>query len=169
MTTATAARPAVHPTVILMRIRTLHTWLGMLIAPTVLFMAVTGILQIYNFHEARPGYTPPPLLEKLGRLHKDQVFAPDHHGSPPGLHPPAAGPKGASDADAGPPPGEARHGPKPAVAWLKAVLTAVGAGLVVSTLLGLWMGLRDRAARGLNLVLLLVGIVVPAALAAMTG
>jgi hypothetical protein len=152
-----------------MRIRTLHSWIGMLIAPTVLFMAVTGILQIYNFHEARPGYTPPPLLEKFGRLHKDQVFAPDHHGPPPGFHPPAAGPKAAPGPDDGPPPGEAHHGPKPAVAWLKGVLTAVGAGLVVSTLLGLWMGLRDREKRTANAVLLLIGIVVPAVLAAMTA
>ena len=160
-----------HPAALLMKIRTVHTWIGMLIAPTVLFMACTGILQIYNFHEARPGYTPPPLLEKFGRLHKDQVFAldDDDRGPPPGAPAPAgAGPHGAPDADAGPPPGE-HHGPKPAVRTLKFVLAWVGIGLIVSTLLGVWMALRDRQKRLVNGVLLLIGVVVPVALAMMTG
>ncbi len=169
MTTAPAARPAAHPAMILMRIRILHTWIGLLIAPTVLFMAVTGILQIYNFHEDHPGYTAPALLEKFGRLHKDQVFAPDHHGPPPGFHmPAAAGPQGAPEAHEGPPPGEDR-GPKPAVALLKIFLAAVGVGLTVSTLLGIWMALRQGQPRLTNGVLLLAGVAIPVALAALTG
>lgn len=166
----TNAGRAAHPAALLMTIRTVHTWIGMLIAPAVLFMAFTGMLQLYNFHEARPGYTPPPLIEKFGRLHKDQVYAlDDDHGPPPGAHaPPAAGPHGAPDVDAGPPPGE-HHGPKPAVMILKFLLAWISIGLMVSTLLGLWMALRDRQKRLIHGVLLLIGAVVPTVLAMLTG
>ena len=54
------SRPARHPAALLMQIRAIHTYVGMLIAPTVLFFACTGILQIYSLHEAHGGYTPPP-------------------------------------------------------------------------------------------------------------
>ena len=57
-----------------MQIRTLHAYIGMLIAPTVFFFAATGLLQIYSLHEAHPGYTPPSLIEKLSAVHKDQHF-----------------------------------------------------------------------------------------------
>ena len=165
----TNAGRAAHAAALLMTIRTVHTWIGMLIAPTVLFMAFTGILQIYNFHEDHPGYTPPPLLEKFGRLHKDQVFAPDHHGPPPGFHfPPPSAHAAMPGPGEGPPPG-ARHGPKPAVTLLKALLAVIGGALMVSTLLGLWMALRDRQKRLVHGVLLLIGLVVPTALALLTG
>ena len=39
-------RPKRHPAALLMQIRSWHTYVGMLIAPTMIFMAVTGVLQI---------------------------------------------------------------------------------------------------------------------------
>ena len=55
-------------------LRQAHLYLGMLIAPSILMFAVTGGLQIFRLQEAHPGYAPPPVIERLGRLHKDQVF-----------------------------------------------------------------------------------------------
>ncbi len=159
-----AAKPARHPAALLMQVRAIHTWIGMLIAPTVLFMAATGVLQIYSLHEDHPGYAAPPLLEELGSLHKDQVFAADHHHGPP----PGVAAEGPSAMHQGPPP-EEHEGPKPAVMLLKAFFTAVAAALIVSTLLGVWMALRDGPKRIRNIVLLVVGTAVPIVLAALSG
>ena len=142
-----------------MLLRRIHTWIGMLIAPSVLFFATTGALQLYSLHEAHGAYTPPPLLEALGSLHKDQKLP-----APP--HPEAAGAPAAhehhhDDDDAGP--------PKPATALLKIVFLGVATGLIVSTLLGLWMALQDRLRRRTNLVLLAVGVVAPLALVLALG
>ena len=55
-------------------IRNIHSYVGLFIAPSVLFFAITGGLQLFKFHEAHGDYTPAPLVEKLGMLHKDQKF-----------------------------------------------------------------------------------------------
>jgi hypothetical protein len=68
----TAARPTLPLRVL---IRRLHTYLGAFIAPSVLFFAATGSLQLFSLHEAHGDYQPPAFIEKLGMLHKDQVFA----------------------------------------------------------------------------------------------
>jgi len=162
----TAAKPTRHPMALLLQIRTIHTWVGLLIAPTVLFMAATGILQIYNLHEAHGAYTPPTILVELGSLHKDQVFRAEKHGPPPGAatepaKPAAAAPK--SDASAHP------HGPKLATVALKAFLAIIALGLIGSTCAGVWMAMQQRGRRGLYLTLLVIGTLIPAALAALSA
>jgi hypothetical protein len=158
--TNTQSRPTRHPAALLMQIRVLHTYVGLLIAPAVLFFACTGILQLYSLHEAHGAYTPPPLIEKLGSLHKDQVFALGHHGAPP---------RAASHAPkpAAPPPGGEAHHAKLATTLLKAVFAAVAVGLVGSTSAGIWMALLQPGRRRLYLLLLLIGAGVPLVLAAL--
>lgn len=56
-------------------VRKLHTYVGMFIAPSVIFFALSGALQLFHLHEARGSYHPPPLIEMLGSLHKDQVLS----------------------------------------------------------------------------------------------
>jgi hypothetical protein len=157
------SRPARHPAALLMQIRVIHTYVGMLIAPAVLFFACTGILQIYSLHEAHGGYTPPLVIEKLARVHKNQVFAVEHHAPPPAAAAPAA-PK-----PAGPPPGGKEHHARLATTLLKAVFAAVAVGLIGSTCAGLWMALRQPGTRRLHLVLLAIGAAVPLILAALSG
>ena len=55
-------------------IRNIHSYVGLFIAPSVLFFTITGGLQLFKLHEAHGDYTPAPLVEKLGMLHKDQKF-----------------------------------------------------------------------------------------------
>jgi hypothetical protein len=155
-------KPARHPAALLMQIRTLHTCVGMLIAPAVLFFACTGVLQIYSLHEAHGGYTPPSVIEKLSALHKDQVFAQPRRRPPPASA--AGAPKPVS-----PPPGGADHRTKLATTLLKAVFAAVAVGLIGPTCAGLWMALRQPGRRRLYLLLLLIGAGVPLVLAALTG
>lgn len=162
------AKPARHPAATLMQVRHVHTWIGMLIAPTVIFMAATGLIQIFSLHEAHDGYTPPPLIERLGSVHKDQRFTLGHHGGPKAGHKPGA----EADADHG----SAPAAPTPpanmsvlAMYLLKWVFALVAVGLMVSTCLGVWMSLRQGPRRRTWIILLAVGTVVPVVLAALTG
>lgn len=146
-----------------MPLRTLHAYIGMLIAPSVLFFAFTGLLQIYSLHEAHGDYTPPPLIVKLSAVHQDQHFVQghDHDDGPHGdahAHPAAPGDAAAHHHDEGL--GTART-------LLKAFFAAVATGLFLSTLAGLWMGLQQPLRRRAHLVLLLIGAIVPIALAAL--
>jgi hypothetical protein len=138
-------------------IRTWHTYIGILIAPSVLFFAITGTLQLFSLHEAHDGYSPPALIEKLGSLHKDQVFAlkeHDHDQPPPG----------AADAQSQDHHAEAKdddEGAPVAVYALKWCFALVAVGLITSTLLGLWMGLTHLRHKRIGWWLLLLGCALP--------
>jgi hypothetical protein len=146
-----------------LQIRKLHAYIGMLIAPAVVFFATTGLLQIYSLHEAHGDYSPPPLVEMLSSVHKDQRFALGHHKPPSGAH----RPKPESGAGAGQPPHEdSTHTATP---LLKAFFALVAISLIFTTLAGIWMALQQSRNRRMHLVLLAIGIVVPFALAALTA
>ena len=142
-------------------IRRLHAYLGLFIAPSVLFFAFTGALQIFNLHEAHDGYRPPALIEALGSLHKDQVLARAEHDHGP---PPGAGPEGGR---AGPPhhDDDDDHRTKLSTLALKWFFEVVAIGLGLSTAFGLWLGLRFTRTPRLSWALLVAGTVVPVVLA----
>jgi hypothetical protein len=65
------------------QIRQLHLYLGTFFAPSIIFFAITGAFQTYNFHEEYQGRPATPLFEKLAEIHKDQrVPAPTKPPSP---------------------------------------------------------------------------------------
>jgi hypothetical protein len=132
-------------------IRIWHTYLGILIAPSVLFFALTGSLQLFGLHEAHDGYEPPILIEKLSTLHKDQVFAQKPHDQ--------------DRRDEGRAETDEHEAPSPLnVTLLKCYFLLVALALTTSTLLGLWMGLRTRRSRAVWW-LLAAGTAIPAVLA----
>ncbi len=155
-------------------IRRWHGYIGMFIAPSVLFFAVTGAVQLFSLHEAHGKYQPPQLLEELASVHKDQVFA-SKEASPGSDHDapaqdklssvtPAAspdhepGPGGDADAQ------EHHHEHKPprvSVYLLKWFFLFVAVGLATSTAFGIWMGLKPVLHRRTHVLLLLVGAVIP--------
>lgn len=149
-----SSRPAARTPNTQRLIRLTHGWLGMLIAPSVLFFALSGGLQVYRLHEAHAGYTPPAALAVMGAFHKDL--------KPPRPRDPFKGPGRKGGRDRGPPPPD--QGPTVVLKWLAVF---VSAGLFVSTGLGVWMALQDRLRRRVSLALLAVGTVVPLALALM--
>jgi len=140
---------------IMMTMRQVHTYIGAFIAPSVLFFAFTGSLQLFSLHEAHGAYTPPALVESLARVHKDQVL----RGKP--------GPA-AKDADAD---HDHHHHARPskaapaAPAWsvtaLKWVFLAVAVGLITSTLLGLWLAFTSARRKGVVLALFVAGAALP--------
>ena len=139
-------------------IRTWHTYIGILIAPSVLFFALTGALQLFSLHEAHDTYTPPPLIEKLASVHKDQVFALKEHD-----HEPEAA-AGAQPQEHHEEPKEEDAGPSLGTRLLKWFFLVVAVGLIASTSLGLWMGLTHLRHKRLGWWLLLAGTVIPVAL-----
>jgi hypothetical protein len=130
-------------------IRIWHSYLGMLLAPSIIFFTLTGLVQIFSLHEAHGGYKPPVLLEKFSAVHKDQVFeAKDREPE-------------SSDANAKP-----QEEPlKPVGVYiLKWFFALVAVGLMVSTVLGVWMGLKATLRRRTHLWLLVLGTALPIAL-----
>lgn len=111
----------------------------MLIAPSVLMFAFSGALQIFRLQEAKTGYAPPSVIEKLGRLHKDQVYAvAKPRGTPTsGTVAPAISPVAPVAAVSAAPP---RPGPTVSKQLLQWFFTLASVGLIVSTLSGIWMG-----------------------------
>ena len=57
---------------VLKAVRLTPHYIGIFIAPAVLFFSFTGFLQMFSFHEAthNPGYVPPALFVHLAQLHK---------------------------------------------------------------------------------------------------
>jgi hypothetical protein len=54
-------------------LRTLHLFLGCLFAPMLIFFAVSGSWQLFNWHESKKDktYTAPPALAAMSFVHKD--------------------------------------------------------------------------------------------------
>jgi len=154
---AKAAKTRKNPALRLALVRQIHVYIGVLIAPSVIFFAVSGALQLFSLHESHGDYQAPALIQAMASVHKDQVIrikAPDARDAGAGHHHPGAD----EQAD-----GDHHHddGPKASTLALKVFFLAVAAGLAVSTLLGLWMALLYNRRKAVVWGLLVVGVVAP--------
>ena len=163
-------------------LRNIHHWLGVFFAPTILLFAFSGALQTFSLHENKGGgpYKPPAWIVALASIHKDQTLpepkggdhadadadAHDHDAPGPAAHDerdakaPAAKPQADADLDADAAPKPSGPSPLP----LKIFVLLLSIGLMVSTVLGVWIALKMRAMRGLTLLLLAAGALVPVVL-----
>ena len=141
-------------------LRKWHSYLGLFIAPSVLFFALTGAAQIFNLHEAHGSYQPLPIVEKLSSVHKDQVFAFGDHHAPPGDPGDLAKPPGAP----GPGPQEDDDRTSASTLMLKWFFLLISLALLVSTCFGVWMGLTQIRQRRTAWLLLIAGALVPTGL-----
>jgi hypothetical protein len=140
------------------QIRIWHTYLGIFIAPSVLFFCLTGSLQLFSLHEAHGKYTPAPILEKLAKLHKDQVFEQKRHES--------EAPAADSAATEQPAAAEEDEDKKSLPTMiLKVFFLVVAVSLITSTLLGLWMAMKNARRRGRYWLLFGLGAAIPTVLA----
>lgn len=152
-----------------------HLYLGVFIAPALLFFAFTGALQTFSFHETTRGssYKPPAWIATLAQIHKKQTMAvPVRKLPPPSLQ--ATSPKAgkADEADKADKAGKTDKAQIPAAAPakshnplpLKFFFLLVSIGLFISTLSGLYMSYRYSRNRKLITALLIAGVVVPIAL-----
>ena len=142
----------------LVSIRRWHSYIGLFVAPSVLFFALTGAVQLFSLHEAHGSYHPIALVEKLSSVHKDQVFALGDQ------HPP---PDAAPQAGAEPPqvkaPGPEDHDDEAPLSTylLKGYFLVVAIALVISTGFGLWMGLARTQRKSVGWLLVTAGCVIP--------
>ena len=143
-----------------MRLRTLHAYMAIFTAPSILFFALTGALQLFDLHEPHPGYQPPALIEKLGRLHKDQVFARDDRHPDNVTDKPVA--TAANDAPAIAPATVTDDDDPMSATVLKWFFLLVTLVLASTTGFGLWLGLRHNPRKRLGWFLLASGSILPA-------
>ncbi|NBB52605.1 hypothetical protein GVN24_30445 [Rhizobium sp. CRIBSB] len=150
--TDTAAHKSSRPLISPMLIRQAHVVISMFVAPSLLMFSATGAVQIFRLHESHPGYTPLPIVEKLGRVHRDQVYAM----RPPRPQRPAAARPAAPAAAA--PKEEATPISKLLLQWF---FCAISIALVISTALGIWMGLTVTRWKMASRIALIAGAVLP--------
>jgi hypothetical protein len=151
-------------------VRQIHLYVGVFIAPALLFFALTGGLQVFSLHETTRGsdYKPPAWLVTLAQLHKKQTTTVPMRKPRPmdaDSHPPAAAGSASGPTANAPTPMQAKpdmprmeaKNPLP----LKIFSALVALGLFVSTLLGLYMAYRYTRRPALVTFLLVAGVVVP--------
>jgi hypothetical protein len=151
-----------RPASTLQLVRQLHLYLGVFIAPAVLFFAFTGALQSLNLHETTPGrsYKPAAWIVTLAQVHKKQTTV-----VPVRKPRPEASTKRDADAPSqsinptpkAPVPEPARPNPLP----MKLFFVLVAIGLVTSTFSGLFMSYQYNRSKLAIIGLFLAGILVP--------
>ena len=135
-------------------VRTCHLYLGVFIAPMLLFLAVSGGLQTFGLHEAGRGssYRPPAWLASMAQLHKKQTLEmPVRRPRPADAAPAAAAPAPAHPVPA------VRRKPLP----MKIFFAVVALGLFASVCSGLYMAWRFSRRPRLFGAVLLGGIAAP--------
>jgi hypothetical protein len=135
-------------------VRKVHLWLGMLFAPSIVFFAFSGALQIIGLHE---GADAPGWVSELALIHKDQmVSAPARPPRPPQ----ADAPKPDAPKPDAPKPAAPRERPH-ASAPLKLFFLLTALGLIVSTSLGVYLAFAYKRDRVTILALLGAGLLLP--------
>ena len=145
-------------------LRQLHHYVGVFLAPAILFFAVSGAVQTFRLGEDKGwGGTPPAALVWMTSVHKDQTLP---HAKPekPAPKPDAAKPAAKAEADDDHDHDhdhdhQAPHGPSPLP--LKIFVVVLALGLITSTLLGITIALNNRAMRRTSIVMLAAGTVLP--------
>jgi hypothetical protein len=125
-----------------------HLYLGVFIAPALLFFAFTGAMQTFSLHETTRGssYKPPAWIATLAQIHKKQTMTVPIRKLPPRDLQTANPKSGKPDSSK---PGRMEqaqpstvlakpHNPLP----LKLFFLLVSIGLFISTLSGLYMSYR---------------------------
>jgi hypothetical protein len=146
---------------VLRSIRQVHLYLGVFIAPAILFFAVTGALQTVSLHETTKGssYKPAAWIVALAQVHKKQTMHVPLQKLQPAPQPVAAD-KPQKSVPAQDKPAQTDTHSLP----MKVFFLLVSVGLVTSTFSGLYMSYKYCRNRVVMTVLLVAGIVVPVAL-----
>jgi hypothetical protein len=133
-------------------IRQLHAYVSLFVAPSLIFFAATGALQTFRIPDQKAA---PVVVQKLARLHKDDVFAV----KPPRPERPKAGHDGPPKPETPKPPA------KRATEVMKWFFAAISVAIVVTTCLGVWMGLAHGRRKPLLWAVLIAGAAAPVLIA----
>jgi hypothetical protein len=135
-------------------IRQWHVYVSVFVAPSLIFFAITGALQTFRIPDRADA---PVLLQKLARVHKDDVFAVKPARPKP--------PESSKPAQAEKPKPKARARVSTEVA--KWFFTAVSVAIAVTTLFGLWMALAYSRRKAVIWALLIAGAAAPVVILAL--
>jgi len=141
-------------------LRQLHHYVGVFLAPAILFFAFSGAVQTFRLGEDKGwGGPPPAALVWMTSVHKDQTL-PRAEPAKPAPPPKAEAAKPAADSDHDHDHDhQAPRGPSPLP--LKIFVVLLSLGLITSTLLGITIALNNRAMRRTSIVMLIAGTVLP--------
>ena len=130
--------------------RKLHLWLGLLFAPSIIFFAFSGALQIMGLHE---GAGASGWISELALIHKDQMVSAPPRAPRPKPAEAAAAPQPEPHPDAH----DAPHASKP----LKAFFLLMALSLISSSGLGIYLAFAYKRDRVTVIALLAAGVIVP--------
>jgi hypothetical protein len=138
-------------------LRDLHVYISVFVAPSLLFFALTGALQTFRIPDQK---TAPVVIQKLARLHKDDVFAvkPPRPKRPEGAKPAAAKPTAKPEGE---------PAARPATEAMKWFFAIVSICIAMTTLFGLWMAIAYSRRRLIVWLLLLAGAAAPVLIASL--
>ena len=128
----------------LAQIRTVHYYAGVFFAPTIIFFALSGVLQLFKLHEsyrATPG-AQGDWIAWMSQVHKESA-----------LIPPKAAPAAAPAKQA--PPRPERSSP---FKWFAALM---GVSLIGASLAGLWIAFNYPKRRQAFYAALVAGLILP--------
>ncbi len=143
-------------------VRLIHFYLGVFFAPLVIFFAFTGVLQVFKLHEScrETSTCLADWVAWFGQFHKEQGWIP-----PSNPRAKAAAPATAKAEE--PKKEEAKKGePKTGSLVMKWFIALMGASLMATTFLGLYMAFKYPNRRRGFFIALAAGIVIPLALMA---
>jgi hypothetical protein len=148
---------------VLKAVRLTHLYVGVFIAPAIVFFAFTGALQTLSLHVSAKGgaYKPANWIIVLAQLHKKQITELPANKlqtptSSPTIKPGASEKMSSSEKGLDRP----AHNSLP----LKVFFLVVSAGLLCSTITGLYMSYKYSRNKVLFAILFIAGIFVPISL-----
>ena len=145
-------------------VRLTHHYIGVFFAPTILFFAITGALQMFGLHETSRGssYIPPAILVHLSQLHKKGTLYLAPRRSTPSVPAKADGQKvDAPKLEAPKSPTPASTPPVPSPLPMKVFFAATALALVISTCTGLFMSWKYARRKVVVVGVFFAGVVCP--------
>jgi hypothetical protein len=135
-------------------LRQWHQYIGLFFAPAIFFFALSGFLQVAGFHESHPGstYKPAGWIVALSSLHQHQNLDGEHHNM------------GDHGANAHEHHMDGDHNGPPSFPLFKPFAVFTSWGLMLSSLLGMAIGLTNPIARRISLIIIIAGTLIPVAL-----
>jgi hypothetical protein len=134
-------------------IRQWHAYVSVFVAPSLLFFALTGAVQTFRIPDRKET---PVVLQKLARLHKDDVFA---------VKPTRPKRPESASMKADPPP---KAKPSASTEVLKWFFAITSVGIAFTTLFGLWIAFTQSRRKALLWAMLIAGAVAPVLILAMS-
>lgn len=134
-------------------LRQWHHYIGVFLAPAVLFFAFSGLIQVLGWQDQR-NPPPAPWVSAIAGIHKKQALPKPRPAEP--ARTPAGAPRAGGDKD--------HDHDHDAFTPLKIFALLVAIGLFTTTLIGLTIALGTRAMRSKALIALGLGVVVPVVL-----